>query len=91
MNLYKVYEVWNSFYYGNVDRDRRDDEYWGISSKRRFSDFIGGFKGDIGDLSSWELTPDQKYKAGLLLGPHSRTMVLIYFLQHPELERPPFL
>jgi len=84
VNLYDVFEVWFSFY-------EKGHPTWAIKHKNTLSHFLGGYKGFIGNMQTWKLTPDGIQKAKMLLGPHARTIVKIYFHQHPELEKPPLL
>lgn len=56
-----------------------------------FWKFLGGYEGYLGVLATWKLTPEGEQRAEMLLGPHARTIVTAYFLQHPELTPPPLL
>jgi len=84
LNLYAVFEVWESFYH-------KGDALWLHKYKQPFAEYLGGFEGHLDVLSTWELTAEGERRARMLLGPHARTIVKAYFIQHPELPKPPLL
>ena len=84
VNLYQAFDVWHRFYSDG-------ENTWEIRYKHSFGDFLGGYQGNISILQSWRLTEDSERKARMLLGSHARTIVKIYFSQHPHLSKPPLL
>lgn len=82
--IYEAFKMWWGFHHKSVCTYEHE-------MKRPFGDFLGGYKGSLGDLSSWKLTPDGEAKVQYLLGPHARTILKAYFATHPELPKPPYL
>ena len=83
-DIYAAFKTWHSFYYEPPVKYHPE-------RKHTFAAFLGGFEGDLINLGSWKLTPEGERKVALLCGPHARTMVKVYFAQHPELPTPPLL
>ena len=84
LNMYEIFRIWHSFYKGG-------EIIYDHSKKRDLINFLGGYKGKLENMSSWALTPEQEAKARLLLSPHARTIVKIYFHQHPNQPMPTLL